>query len=66
MISKETRQKWRKAVDFIIEHGDPYINSWEEEFVQNMNVRLANGFDLTFKQSSVLHRIWERIEEKVG
>ena len=66
MISEETRAKWRKAVDFITEYGDPYINSWEEGFVQDMSIRLANGHDLLFKQSSVLHRIWTHVQEKVG
>ena len=66
MISEETRSKWRKAVDFITEHGDPYINSWEEGFVQDMSIRLANRHDLSFKQSSVLHRIWTKVQEKIG
>jgi hypothetical protein len=66
MISEETHEKWHRAVACLLENGDPYLNEWEAEFLDSISIRLANNLDLTFKQSSILYKLWHRVEEKVG
>lgn len=66
MISDETRQKWRKAVDYLMEYGGGYMDEWEAGFLDSISIRLSTGLDLTFKQSSKLCKIWHRVEGDVG
>lgn len=66
MISNETRQKWQKAVGYLMEYGDGHMDEWEANFLDSISIRLSVGLDLTFKQSSKLYKIWHRVEEEVG
>ena len=66
MISEETRAKWRGAVAYLLENGDLHLNEWEAEFLDSISIRLANGLDLSMRQSSILYKLWHRVEERVG
>lgn len=64
MISEETRAKWNrrlKAIHGSVESGKLQLNSWEEEFIDSISVVLSNGKDLSFKQSSCLTQIYEKV-----
>ncbi len=65
LVSEETRRRWRYRIDWLIEHSDP-LTDWESGFVQDLELRLSSGRDLTLAQSSKLNEIFHSIEEKVG
>lgn len=64
MISEETRMKWNRYLKIIhtaVESGELQLNTWEEEFIDSISVVLSNGKDLSFKQSSCLTQIYEKV-----
>lgn len=66
MISQETRNKWTREVEFLEESGWDECSDWECGFIEAMSIRLEQGGDLTFKQSSKLADIYKRVQEKLG
>lgn len=42
-------------------HGGIKLSDWEQEFVESIEERLAEGKTLTDKQAEALEKIWDRI-----
>jgi len=65
MISDETRDKWRDKLDTILgasEVGQCEMNDWESSFFNSIYTNVfANNKDLSWKQSQVLNKIYERV-----
>lgn len=64
MISHDTRMKWDrylKTIHAAVESGELDLNIWEEEFIDSISTVLSNDKDLSFKQSSCLTRIYEKV-----
>lgn len=64
MISEETRMKWDRYLRTIhdsVVSGELNLNPWEEEFIDSISTVLSNNKDLSFKQSSCLTRIYEKV-----
>lgn len=65
MISQETRDKWEQKFDSImvaIEVGELVPTDWEVDFLKSVGTVLDGKTDISFKQSSVLSKIYDRIE----
>jgi hypothetical protein len=63
-VSEETRKKWREKVETIIEannYGCIELNEWESGFIDSVYVSILADKDLTFKQSSALSKIYEKV-----
>jgi len=61
------RALWRKQLDFILENGNDELTEWEGDFIDSLSLRYSDrDMDLSFKQSSVLRRIYKKVEERVG
>ena len=56
----------RKRVDYLIEYGQEYMNNWELEFVDSMDILLSNNKFLSPKQARCLTKLHRKIEGKVG
>lgn len=64
MISDETKNKWKRKTNAIIEAcdlGRIELNNWEEEFMDSISILVSEDMELSFKQSSTLNSIYERI-----
>ena len=66
MISQETRDKWHRQLNTIQgarQRNLLTVNDWEASFIDSVfDTMQKNNGDLSFKQSSVLARIYNRIE----
>lgn len=65
MISQETRDKWAQKFDSImaaIEQGKLTPTEWEVDFLKSVGTTLDGKTDISFKQSSVMSKIYGRIE----
>jgi len=64
MISDELRNKWNKKVNAIkeaIENKSIDLNDWEISFIDSIDIQLNNKKDISFKQSSILSKIYDKI-----
>lgn len=64
-VSEETRARWRRRLDFILENSH-LLSDWEEGFIDSVELWLSRGVDLTMKQSSKLSEIYHEVEGKTG
>lgn len=65
MLSKETKRNWRIQVETIQEAYNLCLielNNWEIEFLDSIEIQLHNKKDLSFKQSSILRKIYDKIQ----
>jgi len=65
MISDELRNKWNKKVNAIkeaIENKSIDLNDWEISFIDSIDIQLNSKKDISFKQSSILSKIYDKIE----
>lgn len=62
MISEQTRKKWIKRTNWLIEQQDK-LNDWELGFIESVDGLLETEKDLTLKQSYKLGEIFKRIDE---
>ena len=65
MISEETKEKWRKKLTAIAVarcSGSLSLSEWESEFIDSINTAINTDKELSFKQSSVLSKIYGKIE----
>ncbi len=65
MISEETKEKWRRKLTSIAVarcSGKLTLSEWESGFIDSINTTINNDRELSFKQSSVLNKIYEKIE----
>ena len=65
MISDELRNKWNKKVNAIkqaIENKSIDLNDWEISFIYSIDIQLNSKKDISFKQSSILSKIYDKIE----
>ena len=63
-VSPDTRKKWREKVETIIEannYGCIELSEWEFGFIDSIYVSILSDKDLTFKQSSALSKIYEKV-----
>ena len=60
MISKKTKDRWQEIIDSA-GNNDHLLTDWEREFVDSIYIQIAQGRELSMKQSKVLHRIAEKI-----
>jgi len=66
-VSEETRLAWNKSVEFIIENAEEVdLDDYETDFIDHMQILLANEYDLNFKQSSFLRKLKHKVEEAIG
>jgi hypothetical protein len=61
MISEETRNKWKSKLNHILKHQDK-LNEWEIGFIDSIDILLSKNEDISFKQSSILSRIYIKVE----
>jgi hypothetical protein len=66
MISEETRKKWKQKIETIIGanesgYGVLELTEWEASFIDSIEQQICSGKDLSFKQSSILNKIYDRI-----
>lgn len=64
MISTETREKWKRKIDAIheaIKQEKLETSEWEREFIASIFIATHQEKDLSFKQSSILGKIYARI-----
>ena len=65
MISDETREKWKDKIETIFgasEVGQCEMNEWETDFMETIhNQVIYQNKDLSWKQTKVLNKIYERI-----
>ena len=65
MVSQETKDKWRQKIKTIIEakeKGLLQLNSWEIDFMFNMEWVMNHEGSLTMNQSLALNSIYRRIK----
>lgn len=65
MITEKRVQDWKHQIETIIGSYDVQcleLNNWEVEFVDSIEMDLSSGKQLSFKQSSILRKIYDRIE----
>jgi hypothetical protein len=63
-VSEETRKKWKDKLQTIEEAlncGCIELSKWEEEFLNSIHERVLADNDISFKQSSCLSRIYEKV-----
>jgi hypothetical protein len=63
-VTEEMREKWKDKVETItksIEYGQLELNEWETDFMNSIYGLVLDGKDLSFKQSSCLTRIYNKI-----
>lgn len=58
--------KHNKQINFILDNGYDYLNEWEHEFIDSIQIRLSKGIDTTFSQQKKLNEIFTRIQDKLG
>jgi hypothetical protein len=64
-VSEETRKKWREKIETILEAlnlGFIELNEWESKFIDSVWLQINTMHDLSFKQSSALNRIYEKVQ----
>jgi len=61
MISDETRNKWKSKLKHILNHQDK-LSDWELTFIDSIDSVLSKDHDISFKQSSILSKIYEKVE----
>lgn len=64
MVTQELRDKWKHKLETIeeaIEVGQLDLTPWEQDFCQSVTEQLENGRDLSFKQTSIIYRLYDRI-----
>jgi 4-hydroxyphenylpyruvate dioxygenase-like putative hemolysin len=65
-VTDDLRKKWHdkfNAIEKANEHGLIALNDWEQNFYDSIYARFfGEGKDLSFKQSSILTKIYNRIE----
>lgn len=64
MISTELKNKWKIKIKTILEAQDTGIiklNDWELGFIDSVDITLSENKELSFKQSSCLSKIYNRI-----
>ena len=65
MISESRKKEWINQTQTIVESYDVQCNrltNWEVEFIDSIEIQLSQGKELSFKQSSALRKIFDRIE----
>jgi hypothetical protein len=60
-ISDETRKKWQDKLKVVLRKTE-HLNDWETSFITSVEFMLAKKEDLSFQQSSTLHKIYERLD----
>ena len=64
-VTDEMRTKWRKRLSTIAEAreiGALSLSDWETEFIDSIEIQISNDRDLSFKQSSILGRIYAKVQ----
>jgi len=64
-VSESTRLLWRKKIETIYEafnYGCIELNEWESKFIDSIYSQINTLHDLSFKQSSALSKIYNRIQ----
>ena len=65
MINEKSVPEWKNQTEIIIESVEMCcldLNKWEVEFVDSIELQLSQDRELSFKQSSILRKIYGRIE----
>ena len=63
-VSEETRKKWKdklQTIEDALNYGCIELSKWEEEFLYSIYERVFADNDISFKQSSCLSRIYEKV-----
>lgn len=65
MISEDTKEKWKNKINSIyraFEVDQIELNEWESAFIESLYERVFNqNRDLSWKQTKILNRIYEKI-----
>ncbi len=65
MITEKRVTEWKHQIETIVEAIEVCcldLNNWEVEFVDSVEIYLSNGNKLSFNRSSILRKIYDRIE----
>lgn len=65
MISEDRKNEWRNQIETIvseIEISKLILSEWENDFIDSVDIQISDGKELSFKQSSILRKIYSRIE----
>ena len=63
-VSEETRKKWKdklQTIEEALNYRCNELSKWEEEFLNSIHERIFADKDISFKQSSCLSRIYEKV-----
>lgn len=63
-VSEFRKKEWRNQIEVIlneIEISELILTEWENEFIDSVDIQLLGEKELSFKQSSVLRKIYNRI-----
>jgi len=64
-MNAEIFEKWKIKKQAILDcynSGHLDLNEWEINFIDSIDILLSNNSELSFKQSSCLSKIFDRIE----
>jgi len=65
-VAKEFQEKWQRQINYLLEYAEGHVTQWEADFIDSIAYELSKEKYLTFKQSSVLRKIYDKVQEKVG
>jgi hypothetical protein len=65
LVSEETRGRWRERLAYLKQH-EGMLDDYQATFVGDWLVRIKDGKDMNFNQSSFLNRAFHKVEEAVG
>lgn len=63
-VSEETRDKWKSKLTAIrdaVNYKNIELSEWEDGFINSIYEPVFIGKDISFKQSSCLSRIYQKI-----
>jgi len=55
-------KRWNEKIEYIQQFPSS-LSEWEEEFVDSIGKKLSEGVELSWKQSKVLSRIFEKLQK---
>ena len=66
-VKQATRDAWYRQYQFVERFSkQSVIAGWEVSLLLSLKHKLLMGWDLSFKESSALRRIYKRVQQDVG
>lgn len=65
-MGDKINMKISDRIAFITEYGINYLTDWEQEFIDNIQIYISHGKELSWKQQKSLLKIYKRVEDRTG